>query len=39
LGDGGPGSGYRIGGFSEYKHNGNMVFCRLDEEREEFIYR
>lgn len=35
LGNGGPGSGHRIGGFSEYKHNGNMVFCWLDDENEE----
>ncbi|KAF3052447.1 hypothetical protein E8E11_008815 [Didymella keratinophila] len=36
LGNGGPGSCHSLGGFSEYKHSGSMVFCWLDDEREEW---
>lgn len=34
LGNGGPGEGHRVGGFSEYAHNEETVFCWLDEDRQ-----
>lgn len=35
LGNGGPESGHRLGGVSEYTHNGETVFCWLDEDQQQ----